>query len=38
MSLVKFSAQDNKDILDKISSIASIEGKHKQPLINEKHF
>lgn len=35
MSLVKFSAQAEKDILDKINNLANLEGKHKQSLINE---
>ncbi len=35
MSLVKFSAQAEKKILDEIDHLAKIEGKHKQYLINE---
>ncbi|MDR2008371.1 MAG: hypothetical protein LBQ34_05310 [Alphaproteobacteria bacterium] len=35
MSLIKFSAQAEKDVLDKISHLANVEGKHKQALINE---
>ncbi len=35
MSLVKFSAQAEKEVLDRINHLAKIEGKHKQSLINE---
>ena len=35
MGLVKFSAQAEKEILDKLNHLASTEGKHKQSLINE---
>ncbi|MDR0484211.1 MAG: hypothetical protein LBH40_02930 [Alphaproteobacteria bacterium] len=35
MNLVKFSTQADKEVLDKISNLAVMEGKHKQSLINE---
>ncbi len=35
MSLVKFSAQAEKEVLDRINHLATTQGKHKQSLINE---